>query len=117
VKEIYVLGAVATPGALTYRETPSTIGAIAARGGFTSKAWTRRVLVVRGSLNHPETFVVDAGDVLLAKAPDFQLQPNDIVYVSKRPWARAEELLDLAATAFVESAIVIATSENIRLIR
>jgi len=34
------------------------------------------------------------------------LQPGDLVYVSDRPWIRAEELLDQAASAFVESAVV-----------
>jgi len=75
---------------------------IAARGGFTPQAWRSRVLVVRGSLNRPETFVVDTAAILSAKAPDFKLQAKDIVYVSNSPWVKAEELLDTIATAFIQ---------------
>src|SRR5690348_18000673 len=45
-------------------------------------------------------------DVLSARTTDFKLEPNDIVYVHYRPWARAEDVLDLATTAFVQSAII-----------
>ena len=64
------------------------------------------MLVVRGSLNHPQTFVVDAAAILSAKKPDFKLQARDIVYVSKSPWAKAEQVLDVAVTAFVQGFIV-----------
>jgi protein involved in polysaccharide export with SLBB domain len=106
LKEIYVLGEVMQPGANVFSEGAGALAAIAARGGFTERAWKKRLLVIRGSLNNPETFVVNAHDVLSAKAADFKLQPKDIVYVSSRPWIRAEELLDIAATAFVEAAVV-----------
>jgi hypothetical protein len=64
------------------------------------------VLVVRGSLNTPETFVVDAKAILAGEKPDFRLEPKDIVYVSRRPWARAEEILDNAAITFIQSAVI-----------
>ena len=38
---------------------------------------------------------------------------GDIIYVSNRPWARAEELLDRAASAFVESAVITWTSIHV----
>jgi protein involved in polysaccharide export with SLBB domain/capsular polysaccharide biosynthesis protein len=106
LKEIYVLGEVMQPGAQTFNQGASAVSAIAGRGGFTDRAWKKRILIIRGSLNHPETFVVNAADVLLAKSADFKLQPKDIIYVSHRPWIRAEELLDIVATAFVEAATV-----------
>jgi len=106
VREVYVLGEVHNPGPLDYRRDLSALSAVAVRGGFTDQAWKGRLLVVRGSLNHPQTFVIDAADALEGKAPDFPLQPKDIVYVGSRPWLRAEELLDTAASAFVESAVV-----------
>jgi hypothetical protein len=59
---------------------------------------------VRGSLNHPETFVTGLGTDV-PSMNDFKLQPNDIIYVTWRPFHRGEELLDLAATAFVQAAI------------
>lgn len=108
-REIFVLGAVAFPGSVSYLPNLTAIGAIAAGGGFTDRAWQRRILVIRGSLNKPETFVVNASDILSSKAQDFKLQPKDILYVSQRPWIRAEELLDAAATSFVESAVIMWT--------
>jgi hypothetical protein len=89
------------------------VGAIAARGGFTERAWKNKLLVIRGSLEHPQTFVIDATDVLSAAKADLKLQPKDIVYVSDRPWARAEEILDAAASAFVTSAVVVWTGLHV----
>ena len=106
MKEVYVLGAVMRPGAYSYTSASGALGAVAARGGFTEQAWKNRLLVIRGSLERPQTFVVDAANVLTAQSADLKLQPHDIVYVSRRPWARAEELLDEAASAFVTSAVV-----------
>lgn len=108
-KEVYVLGEVTRPGPYAYTSQIGALGAVAARGGFTAKAWRTRLLVIRGSLERPETFVVDAASVLSANSADIRLQPRDIVYVSRRPWATAEELLDEAASAFVTSAIVVWT--------
>jgi protein involved in polysaccharide export with SLBB domain len=104
--EIYVLGEVMTPGTLNFIPNASTISAIASRGGFTRKAFKRRVLVVRGSLSHPETFVVDTSAALSGKNLDFKLQPKDIVFVSAKPWQKAEDLLDEAATAFLQGVII-----------
>jgi len=51
---------------------------------------------------------VDAGELARVgkKIERNALQPGDLVYVADRPWIKAEELLDHAATAFVESAVV-----------
>lgn len=113
LREVYVLGEVLQPGAQIFSNGSGAIAAIAARGGFTDRAWKKRLLVIRGSLNNPQTFIVDANEVLAAKAPDFKLQPKDIVYVSARPWIRAEELLDIAAVAFVEGAVVGLTGKHL----
>jgi hypothetical protein len=61
--------------------------------------------VVRGSINSPETFVVDTHAILDGKAPDFKLRPKDIIYVNSRPFILVEELADLAFTAFIQGAI------------
>lgn len=104
--QVYVLGEVRTPGSATCDGTTSVLSVIAARGGFTERAWVQRVLVVRGSLDHPQTFKVNVGGALAGDAVNLALQPGDLVYVSNRPWIRAEELLDRAASAFVESAVI-----------
>jgi len=104
--EVYVLGEVVSPGVLAFTPRPTVIKAVTARGGFTLHAWKGRVLVVRGSLKHPETFVIDTYDILHGKKPDFALQPKDIVYVGSSPWVKAEDLLDSAARAFLTSMFV-----------
>jgi protein involved in polysaccharide export with SLBB domain/capsular polysaccharide biosynthesis protein len=109
LREVYVLGAVRMPGSYSFNSDVGALGAIAGRGGFTERAWKNRLLVIRGNLGRPETFVIDAKDVLSARASDVKLQPKDIVFVADKPWARAEELLDTAAQAFVQSAVVVWT--------
>src|SRR4029077_10922146 len=101
--EIYILGEVAGPGVLLFSPRPTVVTAIASRGGFTTRAFKSRVLIVRGSLTNPKTFVVDTAAILNGKAPDFPLQAHDIVYVGTNPWVVAAEVLDIAARAFVQS--------------
>lgn len=100
----YVLGAVSSPGTQGLTPDASVIAAIARRGGFSRKAWTDRILVVRGSFDAPQTFVLDVKNILAAKEQDFKIEPKDIVYVSERPWLFAEEILDAAMSAFITSA-------------
>jgi protein involved in polysaccharide export with SLBB domain len=104
--EIYVLGQVAAPGVAAYLPRTSVLSVIAARGGFTPEAFRSRVLVVRGSLNHPQTFIVDTSAILSSKQRDFQLQAKDIVYVSQSPWVKVEQLLDQVASAFIQGFVV-----------
>lgn len=103
---IHVLGEVRAPGAVSFDADTNVLSAIATRGGFTVRAWKKHVLVIRNSSAHPETFKVDAHGALAGLAPNLALQPGDIVYVSNRPWIRAEELLDRATSAFIEAAVI-----------
>lgn len=113
-KEVFVLGAVRFPGSYTYSHSSAgAIGAIAARGGFNERAWTKKIVVIRGGLTRPEAFTIDADDVVRGLRPDQKLEPRDIVFVSDRPWIYAEELLDAAANAFVTAAVVTWTGEKV----
>ena len=103
--EIYVLGDVKMQGTQGLLAHTSVHSAIAQAGGFTPKAYSRKVLVVRGTLQKPETFVVNMEDVLAARTKGFRLEPKDIVYVADKPWARAEELLGFAMNAFLQGAV------------
>ncbi len=105
IQEIYVVGQVRLPGPVVYSPAQTVISAITSRGGFTDTAYHARVLVVRGSINRPETYVVDTGAIINGQATDFRLQPKDIVFVSARPFVRAEQLADLATTAFIQGLI------------
>lgn len=100
----YVLGAVGNPGVQGLTADASVVSAVTRRSGFTDRAWTDKVLVIRGSFSKPETFIISVKDVLAAKAPDFKLEPKDIVYVADRPWVVAEDIMKLAFAAFVSSA-------------
>lgn len=111
--QIFVVGAVAGQGVVPYSQNATIISAITSRGGFVEKAYQSKVLVVRGSLETPETFIVDAKAILAGEKPDFRLEPKDIVYVSRRPWARAEEILDGATLAFIQSALVTWTGQHV----
>jgi protein involved in polysaccharide export with SLBB domain len=114
MREVYVLGrGVNAPGAMAYSPDLTAVRAIAMHGGFADKAWRQRILVVRGSLNAPQTFVVNTADILAARAPDFKLEPKDMVYVSRRPWAKAEELLELAISDFLYGAVTSWTFKNV----
>lgn len=106
VQDVYVFGEVLSPGPVPYGSAMSAMRALVARGGFTSRSYKTRVLVVRGSLKQPQTIVVDTTDILSAKALDIKLQPRDIVYVSRKPWYKAEELLEAAVQSFLRSMVV-----------
>ncbi len=113
LREVYVLGEVAQPGPAVLTGHSTTLRAVATRGGFTAKAWRGRVLVVRGSLAEPKPLVVNLGEVLAGRAADLPLEPHDIVYVSARPWWKAEDLLDEAASAFTQAFVVYWTSDKV----
>lgn len=112
-QEIYVLGEILTPGPLSVGADISLVPALSARGGFTEKAWQKRVLVVRGSMHQPQAYAVDAPAILAGRTPDFKLQPGDIVYVNARPWHRIEELLDIAVQAFIEASVTAWVGGNV----
>jgi protein involved in polysaccharide export with SLBB domain/capsular polysaccharide biosynthesis protein len=105
VRDVYVVGEVRLPGPVTFTPGLTVIGAISARAGYTDRAFKMHVLVIRGSLNHPTAYVVDTGAILGAKTPDFRLEPKDIIFVNSRPFILAEELTDLAITAFLQSLV------------
>jgi protein involved in polysaccharide export with SLBB domain/capsular polysaccharide biosynthesis protein len=103
--EIYVLGDVKMQGTQGLLAHTSVHSAVAQAGGFTPKAYTQRVLVIRGSLEQPEAIVVNMDDIMAAREKGFRLEPKDIVYIADKPWARAEELLGFAINAFLQGAV------------
>jgi protein involved in polysaccharide export with SLBB domain len=113
VNNVYVLGSVVYPGEQGIAGTMTVVSAITKAGGFGPDAYQSRVLVVRGSVNKPERFVVNVADILSGKAKDFPLQPTDLVYVSDHPWTQVEELADIAATAFLRSMVISWTGSNL----
>jgi protein involved in polysaccharide export with SLBB domain len=114
VNEVYILGAVAGPGHTGITENLTVMGAIGVRGGFTPAAWRKKVLIIRGTLDpaNRKVIEVNAGDILAGKAKDVLLEPRDLVYVSEKPWQRANEIADVAVKAFIQTGIATWTGEN-----
>lgn len=104
--EIYVMGEVMNPGLVTFSQKPTVLNVIASRGGYTQHAFKMRVLVVRGSLENPQTFVINTREILSGEKPDFKLQPKDIVYVSTNPWKIGAEVVDTALRSFIQAFMV-----------
>jgi len=114
VNEIYLLGAVGSQGPLGLTAENTLVGVLTVRGGVLPTAYQQRVLVVRGSLQKPQTFVVNLAAILAGREKDFVLQPKDIVYVAEKPWLRAEELLQIALNAYVQSMTTTWVGKNIQ---
>ncbi len=114
VNEVYVLGWVRSPGPLGLAGERTVIGVLTVRGGFAPTAYKKRVLVIRGSLQAPQTFVVDVDAILSGRAKDFDLQPKDIIYVAEKPWQRVEDLLELAVNSYVQAITTTWVGLNIR---
>jgi len=69
---------------------------------------------VRGSLQKPETFVVNLAAILAGREKDFVLQPKDIIYVAEKPWQKAEDLLQLALNSYAQGFTATWVGQNIR---
>ncbi|WP_075087113.1 SLBB domain-containing protein [Verrucomicrobium spinosum] len=85
--EIYVLGNVKMQGTQGLLSYTTVVSAVTQAGGFTPKAYTKRVLVVRGSLHKPELHVANLEAMLEGREKGFRLEPKDILYVADKPWA------------------------------
>lgn len=110
--DYYVLGAVRKPGREGFTEGASVMAAIAKRLGFQDTAYREHVLIVRGSMSDPKVIVVDTDAILKGTKKDVPLEPKDIVYVSNRPWYKAEEVLDAAVTVFLQASVAAWTGAN-----
>jgi len=100
----YVFGAVIQPGPQNLSRDGGIVTAVTVRNGFTDDAWKKKILVVRGSLTEPKTFIIDVDRVLRGLDKDFLIEPGDIVYVNSRPWYRPEQILNRAIETYLESA-------------
>ncbi len=115
VNELYVLGAVGSPGPTGVTEGLSALGAITVRGGFSNTAWKKKILILRtpADKKQPDIITLDAAAILAGKQKDIQLQPRDLVYVHEKPWQRATDILAVAMRAFVQTGAATWTGQNI----
>jgi protein involved in polysaccharide export with SLBB domain len=109
-REVYVLGAVTQPRPVPYVEGMTVAGAVASAYGTLRDAYLPHVAVVRGSLSQPQLTIVDYRKVIRGEAPDFQLQPNDIVYVPLSPYRYLRRYAEVILNTFVASTAINAGS-------
>lgn len=105
-REVYVLGAVADPRPVPYRQGLTVVGAVASAYGTIRGAYLSHVAVVRGSLSHPQMAVVNYLRVIRGEATDLALQPGDIVYVPFSPYRYLTAYAQLVIDTFVSSAAI-----------
>ncbi len=80
-KKVFVFGEVQKPGTFVYEDGMSIVQAITVAGGFTKSAARNSTSVTRRVNGQEVKMKVSVEDIALGKAPNFTLDPGDIVYV------------------------------------
>ncbi len=80
-KKIFVFGEVQKPGTFVYEDGMSIVQAVTIAGGFTKTASQNSTSVTRRVNGQEVKIKVNVQDIALGKAPNFALEPGDIVYV------------------------------------
>ena len=93
-REIYVLGEVETPWHFLFKESMTLMQVITFARGLKPTAQPE-VIVIRGGLSHPRVFKVNIRKILNGEAPDFPLEPNDIVFAPKSALAKWNDILNM----------------------
>jgi polysaccharide export outer membrane protein len=113
VRSVYVLGEVNYPRSIGFVTSLSLVQALTEVRGLKSTS-NGKLVVVRGSLTHPEAIVVDVRRVLNGKARDIQLSPGDIVYA---PRPSLEILTDIVKAAIGSFAGTVAADAGAQVYR
>jgi polysaccharide export outer membrane protein len=80
-KKIFVFGEVQKPGTFTFQDGMSIIQAVTLAGGFNRTASQNATSVTRRVKGQETKLKVRVQDIALGKAPNFTLEPGDIVFV------------------------------------
>jgi protein involved in polysaccharide export with SLBB domain len=80
-QKIHVLGEVQRPGSFNYEVGMTVIQAVTNAGGFTKLAATNQVRIARVVSGSEQKYTVPVGDIGKGNAPNFRLQPGDIIYI------------------------------------
>lgn len=102
-KDVYVLGAVASPNLVPYRAEMTLVSAVASAGGPIAEAYLSHVAIVRGSLSEPRIAVLDYQQIVTGKQPDVLLEPQDIVFVPFSPYRYITRFADQILRSFVRT--------------
>lgn len=80
-KKVFVFGEVQKPGTFVYEDGMTIVQAVTIAGGFTKTASQNSTSVTRIVKGQEVKVKVNVQDIALGKAPNFALEPGDIVYV------------------------------------
>jgi polysaccharide export outer membrane protein len=80
-KKVFVFGEVQKPGTFIYQDGMSIVQAVTVAGGFTRTAAQNATSVTRRVKGQEVRIRVSVQDIALGKAPNFTLEPGDIVFV------------------------------------
>jgi polysaccharide export outer membrane protein len=80
-KKVFVFGEVQKPGTFTFQDGMSVVQAVTLAGGFTRTAAQNSTSVTRRVKGQEVKVRVNVQDIALGKAPNFTLEPGDIVFV------------------------------------
>jgi polysaccharide export outer membrane protein len=80
-KKVFVFGEVQKPGTFPYQDGMSVVQAVTVAGGFTRTAAQNATSVTRRVRGQEVRTKVNVQDIALGKAPNFVLEPGDIVFV------------------------------------
>jgi polysaccharide export outer membrane protein len=80
-KKVFVFGEVQKPGTFIFQDGMSVVQAVTLAGGFTKTASRNSTSVTRRIRGQEVKVKVNVQDIALGKAPNFTLEPGDIVYV------------------------------------
>ena len=80
-KKVFVFGEVQKPGTFTFEDGMSIVQAVTLAGGFTKTAAQNSTSVTRRVQGQELKVKVNVQDIALGKAPNFTLEPGDIVFV------------------------------------
>lgn len=95
-QQVYIGGEVNTPGLVTLPPGITPLQAVFQSGGFKETAQPAETLIIRkGPDNQPVPLRIDLAAVMNAngQGADFQLQPDDIVYVPKSGIAKLNKFV------------------------
>jgi polysaccharide export outer membrane protein len=116
-QKVFVLGEVQNPAVLQITTEMSILEALIRTGGIHADSRTSNVLLIRGSLDQPELFLVDV-DAIYGKGDKsqlVQLQKGDIVYVPTKTIVNVERFFKRVSGIlgpFVGGSVIYRNSEN-----
>lgn len=101
-REISILGEVSFPTTIGFLNEVTLAEAISQARGVTPDA-SSRVVVIRGALSNPETYLIDFNRIVKGYEKDFRLAPGDIVYVPPFKLKNFRDIVRLGIRSFVSS--------------